>query len=132
LNNRRLVSKKGSKLSDISVVGVLVERWAKLHPQDSENLDFNTAVSALGLSAELRRLLKSAGATDLRSIARALLAAPTIESYNANIQTRQKRDRKAKAVAKAISFAISATKADEMRRAISAALAKNLETKSEG
>lgn len=132
LNNRRLVPKKGSKLSDISVVGVLVERWAKLQPQDSENLDFNTAVSALGLSAELRRLLKSAGATDLRSIASALLAAPTIESYNANIQTRQKRDRKAKAVAKPISFAISATKADEMRRAISAALAKNLGTKSEG
>jgi hypothetical protein len=84
------------------------------------------------LSAEHRRLLKSAGATDLRSIARALQAAPTIESYNATIQMRQKRDRKAKAVAKPISFAISAAKADEMRRAISGALAKSLETKSEG
>ena len=88
--------------------------------------------SALGLSAEHRRLLKSAGATDLRSIARALQAAPTIESYNANVQLRQKRDRKAKAVAQPISFAISAAKADEIRRAISAALAKSLETKREG
>jgi hypothetical protein len=132
LNNRRTFPKKRPKLSDISVVGVLVERWAKLQPQDPDNVDFNTAVSTLGLSAEHRRLLKSAGATDLRSIARALQAVPTIESYNANIQKRQKRDRKARVVAKPISFAISAAKADEMRRAISAALAKSLETKSEG
>jgi len=131
LNNRRTFPKKRPKLNDISVVGVLVERWAKLQPQDPDNVDFNTAVSVIGLSAEHRRLLKSAGATDLRSIARALQTAPTIESYNANLQTRQKRDRKAKAVAKPISFAISATKADEMRRAISAALAKSLEAKSE-
>jgi len=113
-------------------VGVLVERWAKLQPQDPDNVDFNTAVSALGLSAEHRRVLKSAGATDLRSIARALQAAPTIESYNANIQKRQTRDRKAKAVAKPISFPISTAKAEEIRRAISAALAKSLEAKSEG
>jgi len=57
---------------------------------------------------------------------------PTIESYNANIQKRQKRDRKAKMVAKPITFALSAAKADEMRHAISTALAKSLETKSEG
>jgi len=61
-----------------------------------------------------------------------LQAVPTIESYNANIQKRQKRDRKAKLVAKPITFGISAAKADEMRRAISGALAKSLETKSEG
>jgi hypothetical protein len=132
LNNRRTFPKKGPKLSDISVVNVLVERWAKLQPQDPDNLDFKTAVSVLDLSAEHRRLLKSTGATDLRSIARALQAVPTIESYNANIQKRQKRDRKAKLVAKPITFGISAAKADEMRRAISGALAKSLETKSEG
>jgi len=132
LNNRRTFPKKGLKLNDMSVVDVLVERWAKLRPQDPDNVDFNTAVSALGLSAEHRRLLRSARATDLRSIARGLQAAPMIESYNANIQTRQKRDRKARAVANPLSFAISAAKADEMRRAISAALAKSLETKTEG
>jgi hypothetical protein len=129
LNNRRTFPKK-PKLNDVSVVGALVERWAKLQPQDSDNLDFNTAVSALGLSAEHRRLLKSAGATDLRSIARALKAAPTVENYNAQIQTREKRDRKTKSLAEPIAFAISAAKADEMRRAISDALGKSLETKS--
>ena len=130
LNNRRTFPKKGPKLNDVSVVGVLVERWAKLETKDPDNVDFNTAVSALGLSTEHRRLLKSAGATDLRSIARALQAASTIESYNANIQTRQKRDRKRETIAKPISFTISAAKADEMRRAISDALAKSLEVKS--
>jgi hypothetical protein len=129
LNNRRTFPKE-PKLNDMSVVGVLVERWAKLRPQDSDNVDFNTAVSALGLSAAHRRLLKSAGATDLRSIARALEAAPTVENYNAKIQTREESDRTTKSIAEPIAFAISAAKAHEMRRAISVALAKSLETKS--
>jgi hypothetical protein len=132
LNNRRTFPQRGGKLNDMSVVGVLLERWAKLQPQDPDNVDFNAAVSALGLSAEHRRLLKSAGATDLRSIARALQAAPTIENYNAKIQTRQKRDQKTKAAANPLSFPISVAKADEMRRAISATLAKSLEIESEG
>jgi hypothetical protein len=134
LNNRRTFPKK-SKLNDLSVVNVLVERWAKLDPQDPDNLNFNAAVSALGMNAEHRRLLKSAGATDVRSIARALLAAPKVESYNANVQQRQKGARKSKsasAASKAISFPISAAKADEMRRAIAAAMAKSLEANSKG
>jgi hypothetical protein len=55
-----------------------------------------------------------------------------IENYNANLQKRQRRDRKTKAVAKPLSFPISAAKAEEIRHSISAALAKSLETKSEG
>jgi hypothetical protein len=132
LNNRRTLPRKGAKLSDISVVGVLVERWAKLQPQDPDNVGFNTAVSGLRLTGEHRRLLRSAGATDLRSIARALQAAPMIENYNANLQKWQRRDRKTKAVAKPLSFPISAAKAEEIRHSISVALAKSLETKSEG
>ena len=128
LNNRRTFPKE-PKLNDVSVVGILVKRWAKLRPQDSDNVDFNTAVSALGLSAEHQRLLKSAGATDLRSIARALEAAQTVENYNAKIQTGEKRDRKTKSIAEPITFAISAAKAHEMRHAISDALAKSLEPK---
>lgn len=131
LNNRRTFPKKGTKLSDLSVVGVLVERWARLQPQDSDNVDFNTAVSALGLGAEHRKLLKSAGATDLRSIARALQAAPVIESYNARLRIREKGERKGKAIAKPITFPISAAKADEMRRLIGDALAKSLKAKNE-
>jgi hypothetical protein len=73
--------------------------------------------------------LKSAGATDLRSIARALKAAPTVENYNAKIQAREKGDLETKSIAEPIAFAISAAKAHEMRRAIGNALAKSLETK---
>ena len=58
------------------MVGVLIERWARLEPQDPRNLDFNAAVTALGLNAEQRRMLKSARATDLRTIAQGLKSAP--------------------------------------------------------
>jgi hypothetical protein len=127
LNNRRVFPKtKPPKLNDPRVVGVLVERWAKLEPQDTRNLDFNAAVAALGLSAEHRRLLKSAGATDLRSIARALNSAPKVERYNADFERRQKLDRKRKSSGKPISFAISSAKSEEMRRAIGDAMAKSL------
>jgi hypothetical protein len=132
LNNRRSFPTKGLTLHDRSVVSVLIERWAKMQPQDPDNVDFDTAVTVLGLPDEDRRLLKSAGTTDLRSIARALQAAPALESYNANVQTRQKGDRKAKAAADSTSFALSAAKANEMKRAIGDALAKSLDTKSEG
>jgi hypothetical protein len=135
LNNRRTFP-KDLKLNDLSVVNVFVERWAKLDPQDPDNLNFDAAVSALGLNAEHGRLLKSAGATDLRLIARSLLAAPNIESYNSNVKpppvkSRPKGARKSKsasassAALEPISFPISAAKADEMRQAISAAMGKS-------
>ena len=101
LNNRRTFPKK-SKLNDVELWSMswsnAGRNWIR---DDPDNLNFNTAVSALGLSAEHRRLLKSAGATDLRSIAGALLAAPKVESYNANVQPRKKGARKSKAASAA-------------------------------
>ncbi len=131
LNNRRAFPRTPPKLSDVSVVNVLIERWAKLPPGDPNNLDFNAAASALGLSAEHKRFLKSAGATDLASIARALLSAPRIESYNAEFDRRQKADRKRKPNGKPLSFSVNAAKADEMRRAIGDAMTKALGTPNE-
>lgn len=130
LNNRRTFP-KNPKLNDASVVDVFVERWTKLDARDPDNLTLAAAASALGLSAEHRRLLQAAGATDLRSIARVLLAAPKIESYNATVQPPTKGARKSKASAsstsRTISFPVSAAKADEMLRAIGNAMAKSLE-----
>jgi hypothetical protein len=127
LNNRRVFPKtKPPKFNDSRVVGVLVERWARLDPQDERNLDFNAAVTALRLSAEHRRILKSAGATDLRSIARILKSVPKVEHYNAELQRRQKLDPKRKSSAKGLAFAISSGKSKEMLRAIGDAMAKSL------
>jgi len=132
LNNRRTFPKPKPPTGDPRVVGVLVERWAKLEPQDPRNLDFNAAVSALGLSAEHRRMLKSAGATDLRTIARALQAAPKVARYNAEFDRRQKFDRKRKPTGKPISFAVSSTKGEEMQRAIGDAITKSFAPATEG
>jgi hypothetical protein len=132
LNNRRVFPKTPPKLSDPRVVGVLIERWARLEPQDPRNLDFNAAAAALGLNAEQRRMLKSARATDLRTIAQALKSAPKAERYNTDFERRQKLDRKRKSSGKPISFPISSAKSEEMRRAISDAMAKSLAAATEG
>jgi hypothetical protein len=131
LNNRRVFPKRPPKLSDPRVVGVLIERWAKLAPQDPRNLDFDTAVAALGLSAENRRRLRSAGATDLRSIAATLQSAPTVERFNNELERRQKLNPKRKSPAKPLTFPISSAKSEEMRRAIANAMAKSLAASTE-
>jgi hypothetical protein len=126
LNNRRVFPKTSPKVSDPQVVGVLIERWARLEPQDPRNLDFNAAVDALGLSPEHRKILKAAGATDLRSIAIALKAAPKVESYNAEVSRLQKLDRKRKLPGAPLAFSVSSKKSDEMRHAIGDAMTKSL------
>ena len=119
-------------MADPRVLGVLLERWAKLQADDPRNLDFNAAVAALGLSAEHRRMLKAAGASDLRSIARALRAAPKAERYNTELAQLQKLERKEKFPGQALSSSLSAAQGDEMRRAIVDAMAKSLGTPAEG
>jgi hypothetical protein len=123
LNNGRGFSKQ--RLDEPRLLDVLLGRWSKLAPNDPNNLDLNAASSALGLSAEHRRLLKAAGATDLRGIAGALQSAARIERYNAGFAARKKGER-AKSIGEPIAAALSIEKANEMRRAIGGTIAKSL------
>ena len=74
------------KASDPRVLEVLLDRWSKLSAEDERNFGFDRAADLLGLSAAQRRRLKAAGATDLRTIAKALKVAPDIRGYNARIR----------------------------------------------
>jgi hypothetical protein len=85
------------------------------------------SASALGLNAEHRRLLKAAGATDLRSIARALQCAGKVETYNTAFARRQKAARKRKTSAEPIRFPLSAAAAAEMRGLVGELVAKSLD-----
>lgn len=132
LNHRRDFSATGSKLNDLDVVNVFVDRWATLSPADPDNIDLDTAVSALGLSADHRKMLKAAGATDLRSIARTLQAAPAAERYNERVKAMPKPDRKSKGGVAAASVGMTGAQADDIRRAIGEALGRSLEAASKG
>jgi hypothetical protein len=112
---------KPGKLNDFRIVRVLVDRWAKFRPEDPRNLDFETAMDALKLNEKHRRLLKAAGVTDLKSLARSLKAAPIIERYNGDIR-RKRTERKAARAAvppgNLIQFPLSIKDAEAIRRAI--------------
>ena len=71
---------------DPKVLGVLVDTWRKLPADDPRNLDFEKAASLLQLGDAQRRLLKSAGATNLAGIASVLHAAPAIDRQNAEVE----------------------------------------------
>ena len=125
LSNRRAFPGKPGKLNDPRVVGVLVDRWAKMRQDDPDNLDFAAAMKAIKLSEAQRRILKAVGVTDLKSTARALKAAPVIERYNGDIDRRQKAPKAERSVASAaasINFPLSQKMAEEIRRAIGDAL----------
>jgi hypothetical protein len=72
--------------NDPKVLGVLVDIWRKLPADDPRNLDFEKAAALLHLGDAHRRLLKSAGATNLAGIASVLHAAPAIDRQNAEVQ----------------------------------------------
>ncbi len=83
----------GSKLPEVplvandpKVLGVLVDVWRKLPPEDPRNVDFDKAAALLRLPEAQRRLLKSAGATNLASIATVLHVAPEVERQNAEVE----------------------------------------------
>ncbi len=105
---------------------VLIDGWSKLAANDPENLDIDAAAAALGLSADHKRQLKAAGATDLRSIAQALQSAATIEAYNTGVQLR-KKEKTAKSLATPVAFSLSAAQADDIRDAVAKAVAKSLQ-----
>jgi len=119
LSNRRAVPGKGFLLDDLRVVGVLIELWAKLGPDDPRNLDFEAAVAALHLGDAHRRMLKAAGATDLRSIAQAIKDAPHLARYNDRIrQLRRTHKAKRGEGPQAVRSSIPPDAAAAMRRTI--------------
>lgn len=120
-NLRKKFPDKPGRLNDFRVVRVLVDRWAKFRPEDPRNLDFERAMDALKLNEKHRGLLKSAGVTDLKSLARALKAAPIIERYNGDLRRNRKKREAERAAAPPgdpIRFPISIKAAEEIRKAI--------------
>jgi len=121
-NSRRKFPKKGGKLNDPRIVNVLVNRWAKLSPDDPRNLDLSAANGALQLSDKQQSILKAAGVTDLKSMARALQTAPIIERYNADLSRREPEPKAAGAAvlrrAQPIKSALSAKNAAQIRKTI--------------
>jgi hypothetical protein len=126
LSNRRKAKPRDFTLDDGRVVGVLVELWAKLASDDPRNLGFDAAAEALALTATQRRTLKAAGATDLRTIAQAIRAAPVLSRYNetvAELRRTRKRERGEPALPDAVKGVVPADAAQAMLRGV----AKNLE-----
>ena len=74
------------KANDREVLGVLLDTWRKLPADDPRNVDFDKAAAMLQLDDAQRRLLKSAGASNLSGIAAVLSAAPDAERQNADAQ----------------------------------------------
>ena len=63
----------------------MVDIWRKLPPDDPRNVDFDKAATCSTPEAQ-RRLLKSAGATNLASLATVLRVAPEVERQNAEVE----------------------------------------------
>ncbi len=72
--------------NDPKVLGVLIDTWRKLPADDPRNVDFDKAAAMLQLGEAHRRLLRSAGVSNLAGIANALRVAPEIERQNAEVQ----------------------------------------------
>jgi hypothetical protein len=129
LSNRRQLPRKALRLDDVRVVGLLIGMWAKLRAGDPRNLEFKAAVESLHLGAKHRRLLKDAGATDLRGIARAVRHAPGVARYNERLARRTQDGDAGQAVQGApapITAVLSPREAAEIRRAIGAGLQKDM------
>lgn len=76
------IPKPELRFDDEHILSLLIDRWAKLNPKDEHNLSFEQVMEIMPLSENHRTLLKSAGATDLRSIAWAIKTAPEIHRHN--------------------------------------------------
>lgn len=111
---------------DPHVVKVLIDRWSKLSADDERNFGFDRAADLLGLDDAQRRRLKASGATDLRSIARALKVAPEIRRHNTNVRRLGKAVEEEKDVAAAETLSVLADKdVDQIHAAIAAVLERD-------
>jgi hypothetical protein len=86
LANSAALGETALAADDPKVLGVLVDTWRKLPADDPRNVDFDKAAAMLHLGEAQRRLLKSAGASNLAGIAAALHAAPEIARQNTEVQ----------------------------------------------
>jgi hypothetical protein len=125
LANGRNLRTKRFRLDDSDVLDMLINAWEKLPPGDSRNLSFDDAIDALHLAAKHRRLLKAAGATDLRTIAGAIKSAAGIAEYRERLAAFRGPDTDERfdiADPDVIRTALSPQNAEEMRRAIGTGL----------
>jgi hypothetical protein len=128
LEHRRTLPEQPVSVEDPRVVSVLIDRWSKLSQGDQRNLNFEAAADLLHLSDAQRRRLKAAGATDLRSIARAIKLAPVIERHNAEARRLGKTlegRKEAASPPEEISLSLSMKHLAEIREAIGAGLGRD-------
>ena len=88
-NGRSGVAEQPLKANDPALVAVLLEHWRKLPADDPRNLAFEKAAAMLELGDGARKTLAGAGATNLSTMAAALVSAPQIERYNVDAQRLQ-------------------------------------------
>ena len=127
LEQRRTLPDDPVGVDDPAVARVLLDRWSKLPQGDARNLGFDEAADLLKLSDAQRRKLKRAGATDLRSIARALKSLPTVERHNTDVRRVSKLLKGGKgepAPPETVSFGLSAHAVAEIEETIRASLAE--------
>jgi len=112
------------RLDDRDVVTYMIDRFAKLSIKDPHNIPFENAIKLLGFNDRQRTKLKTAGATDLRSIAQAIKVAPDIERYNFDLANLNKTDgpRREKMLVKPVKYSISSKDAVEMSKALGKSL----------
>jgi hypothetical protein len=128
LANRIELPQKALAVDDPKVLGVLVDTWAKLSPDDERNLGFEQAAAALHLGDAQRRQLKAAGAADLKGIAAALKAAPELERHDAEVERLREifKSRKVGGTPpEPVKFAISAKAGEDIMKSIGTGLANN-------
>jgi hypothetical protein len=127
LSNRRTFVQRKLSFGDAALVDLTFERWARMLSSDPQNLAFDDAAKALGLSDAQRKMLKAAGATDLRTIGQLVRAAPEIEQYNerlAQLRPLYKADKVKATLPDAIPVRLSTRDVDSLRKTIAATFAK--------
>jgi hypothetical protein len=125
LANDREERSREFDLGDADVLALVVDRWRRLRAEDPRNLPLDRAAAALGLGAAARRALKSAGATDLRTLAEILASSAGLEAHGADLarfsrafKTRGTRS----ALPDAVQPPLAAAEVVEIRRTIAVSL----------
>jgi hypothetical protein len=127
LSNRRTFQQRKLSFGDDALVDLAFERWARMLANDPQNLTLDDAAKALGLSDAQRKMLKAAGATDLRTIGQLARTAPEIERYNerlAQLRPLYKADKVKATLPDAVPVRMSTRDIDGLRKTITATFAK--------
>ena len=125
LSNRPPQPRQEAFTFDADVVRTLIEIWARLPADDTNNLGFNDAIKALHLDDRQRGLLQSAGARDLRTIAEAIRSTPAIDRYNEGARDRigiYKEEKRAGSAPEPVRWPLSTRDVTAMLKAIGAGL----------